>query len=171
MSVLEATRAHYAGLQMEASRVAAQTLRDLYGLDVSILSWTGRAAQALVDQWGGSPSGWDWVEIRRRYREPKSFCFSIWSPQERLVGLALITMTGAAATLRYVEGDPDAGCLYRGKRALIALEVAANYAQGAGLAELRIQPLNQALATLYQDVYGFALVTPRKEAPYYAKRI
>jgi hypothetical protein len=54
---------------------------------------------------------------------------------------------------------------------LVALEVATNYAQAAGLRELRIQPINEALSALCEDVYGFALVKPHREASYYVKAI
>jgi len=85
--------------------------------------------------------------------------------------MALITLSSEAATIRYVEGRPSQDCTYKGKRALIALEVATNYALGAGLSEIRIHPLNETLAHLYERTYGFEVVRPRKEEAYYRKRI
>lgn len=95
----------------------------------------------------------------------------MWTPDDQLVGLALITLNSEAATVRFVEGRPTNDCRFKGKRMLIALEVAANYAQAAGLTEIRIHPLNHALAQLYQTAYGFEVVKPRKEEAYYRKRI
>lgn len=96
---------------------------------------------------------------------------AIWTPDDRLVALALASMNTQAATLLFVEGDPSAGCEFQGKRVLIALEATTNYALGAGLREIRIEPVNAALASMYQDVYGFELVTPRKAPTYYRKAI
>ena len=53
----------------------------------------------------------------------------------------------------------------------MALEASANYAQAAGADELRIHPINAALASLYETTYGFALVSEGAGGPYYAKRI
>ncbi len=81
------------------------------------------------------------------------------------------SLTNQAVVLRFVEGDPSPDCTLRGLRMLVALEVATNYAQAAGLRELRIQPINEALSALCEDVYGFALVKPHREASYYVKAI
>ncbi len=80
-------------------------------------------------------------------------------------------MNMEAATLRYCEGNPQDGCVYKGKRVLIALEAVTNYALGAGLSEIRIDPVNEKLASLYQTVYGFELVEPKKGPAYYRKGI
>jgi hypothetical protein len=158
-------------MQDEARRLAALTLRDAYGVPILMTNWSNKAAQALSDQWGARQGAWDWPELFRRYREPKCFHMAMWSPDERLVGLALARLNAQAVTLMYVEGDPQSGCEYKGKRALAALEACANYAQAAGVGELRIHALNPTLANLYEDTYGFSLATPRGEEPYYAKRI
>ncbi len=170
MSALKATQAYYEEAQTKAATAAAQTLRE-YGFEVRILRFSRRTDLAIDAQWTGRTVAWDWPEIARRYREPKSYCFATWGPNDRLSGLGLITLTKTAATIRFVEGDPRPDCPLSGKRTLIALEVATNYAQLCGLEELRIHPLNEALGTLYQDVYGFELVKPHKEEPYYRKRI
>ncbi|MNT41424.1 hypothetical protein D3C72_1777840 [compost metagenome] len=95
----------------------------------------------------------------------------MWTPDDQLIGLALITLSAEAATLNFVEGRPTHDCAYKGKRVLVALEVAVNYAQAAGLQELRIHPLNEALGQLYETAYGFEVVKPRKGEAYYRKRI
>lgn len=170
MSALQVAKAFYDDLQKKAARTAAASLREA-GIDVILLHHSRRADEAIQQQWGGSSAGWDWAEIARRYRTPKSFCLAMWSPDDQLLGMAMITLSSEAATVRFVEGRPTLDCKYKGKRGLIALEVAANYAQGAGLSEIRIHPLNEALAHLYERTYGFEVVRPRKEEAYYRKRI
>lgn len=174
VTALEKVKAHYGGLKDAASLKAAQALRP-YGIVVNIRRFSRSAHEYVADNWnkaGRDPAAaWDWDAIARKYREPKALDMAMWTPDDRLAGLALSTMTTEAATLRFVEGDPSADCTLKGKRALIALEVTTNYAQAAGLKELRIEPLNEALGNLYEKVYGFELVTNRKAPPYYRKAI
>lgn len=73
--------------------------------------------------------------------------------------------------LRFLEGDPRQDCPLRGKRILIALETAANYAQGRGKKEIRVQPIDDKLVYLYESVYGFVLESPKNEEPYYRKGV
>jgi hypothetical protein len=168
---LQKAKARYGALQDEARRVASLTMRDGYGMDVRIVGWSHRAQKAVADHWKNRRVDWDWPEIFRRNREPKTFDLAIWTPDDRLVALVLARMSTEAVTLALLEGDPNSDCPFRGRRALIALEACANYAQGAGVAELRIQPLNSALAAVYQDRYGFGVVTPKGQKPYYVKRV
>lgn len=170
MSALDAAKAHYDSLQKRAARTAAETLRN-HGIDLKLLHYSGRAAEAVQKQWSGSAAGWDWPEIVRRHRTPKTFCLAMWTSDDQLIGLALILLNREAATLKYVEGRPSSDCTFKGKRVLIALEVAANYAQAAGVKEIRIHPLNDTLGQMYESVYGFEVVKPRKEEAYYRKRI
>jgi hypothetical protein len=167
---LRKAQARYNAMKDEARRRASLRLRDEFGLNIRMTGWS-RKAETAFRLWEGRQVPWDWSEIFRRHREPKCFDIAIWSMDDRLVGLALATMTRAAVTLAFVEGDPKSDCEFRGKRVLIALEACANYAQAAGVNELRGRPMNEALASLYQDTYGFTLVSARGEGPYYAKRI
>jgi hypothetical protein len=74
-------------------------------------------------------------------------------------------------TIKFVEGDPRPDCPLAGRRVLIVLETVQAYAQGIGRRELRLEPVNEALATLYSEIYGFTLATPRGARAYYAKEI
>lgn len=170
MSALTASKAHYDSLQKRAAKTAAETLRS-QGINLTLLHYSGRVEEAIKAQWGGSRVGWDWPAITRANREFKSFCLAMWTPDDQLIGLALMTLSKQAVTLKFVEGRPSTDCLFKGKRILIALEVAANYAQGAGVDEIRIHPLNETLAHFYESVYGFEVVKERKGESYYRKRI
>jgi hypothetical protein len=175
LKTLAQTRAHYDGLKDKACLEAGKSLRVQLGIDVRIRRTSRTAYEHIRDYWdvaGRHPdAGWDWEELFRRHREPKRLDMAIWTPTGRLVAMGLATITTAAATVRYVEGDPRADCHLKGKRVLIALEAATNYALGAGLAEIRIEPINGALASMYEKVYGFELVKPPKAPPYYRKGI
>lgn len=138
------------------------------GKPVQITEWSGRALKHLGD-WGGSH--FDWEEIFQKHREPDRLDMAIWSSQERLSGLALGLTTGQSLMLRFVEGDPRQDCPLKGQRILIALQAATNYAQARGKREIRLQPVNEKLVYLYEKVYGFALESPRNEAPYYRKGV
>jgi len=170
VSALSASKAHYEDLQTRAARTAAETLRS-YGLNLTLLRYSGRVEGAIKTQWSERRVGWDWSAIARSNREFKSFCLAMWTPDDQLIGLALMTLGKHAVTLKFVEGRPSTDCTFKGKRILIALEVATNYAQGAGVDEIRIHPLNDTLAHLYESVYGFEVVKERKSESYYRKRI
>lgn len=170
MSAFKAAQVHYEGLQNEAT-VAARTSLRAAGISLDVMRFNRRAFEALTDQWRDRRVDWDWHEICRKNRGPKSYCIAIWADADCLAGLSLMTVSGEAVTVRYLEGDPRPDCPIKGLRALVALEVATNYAQICGLYEVRIQPLNEALASLYENVYGFELVKRTKECPYYRKRI
>lgn len=138
------------------------------GSHVTVGEWGGRVWRHF-DEWGGSH--FDWREIDRRHRDPDRLDIAIWSDHERLAGLGLGLSTGQAIVLRFLEGDPRQDCPLRGKRILIALETATNYAQGRGKKEIRVQPINDKLVYLYENVYGFVLESPKNEEPYYRKGV
>ncbi len=173
MSLLARTKAHYEKNRGEAMLGAARALQAL-GLDVRISNCSRRTIEAIGSDWGDQRRpelSWNWEAILHRYKDLKSLDLAVWTPDDRLVMVAIATVSGAALHLRYVEGDPRADCDFKGKRVLMALEVATRYAQLNGLTELRINPVNDALAALYETVYGFALVTPRGEASYWKRVI
>lgn len=167
-------RAKYGGLKDAASLQATRTLNPVLGLDTRLLRWSNKTKAALVEQWGGhdrhETAHWDWEEVFRAYSEPKCFDMALWSG-ERLSGLAIATLTNQAVVVRFVEGDPRPDCPCRGKRIIIFLEAVALYAQNTGRAEIRIEPANSALETLYKTVYGFVPVSPKREAPYLVRAV
>ena len=175
---VERAKAHYEGLKNAARRAASLALRAA-GLHVTIVGWSRRTADAIEGQWGDErrpDASWLWSEIFRRYSDFKNMSFAVWTgdgrgDDDRLVAVGIVLLTRTAATVRIVEGDPRAGCEFKGKRVLMALEVATNYALANGLAELRIQPLNDALAKVYEDVYGFSLVKAKGAEPYWRRVI
>jgi len=175
LNTLAQVKAHYEGLPEAACREAGKSLRAA-GIDVRLMRASRRAFEYVREHWdaaGRHPTcaHWNWEEICRSHRAPKTFDLAIWTPDERLAGLALATLTAEAAIIRRVEGDPRDGCALKGKRVLIALEAVSNYALGAGLRELRVEPVNAELASLYERVYGFELHQPKKATAYYRKAI
>lgn len=143
-------------------------MTEFLGRQIRVTEWTGRAAKSLVD-WNGS--AFDWPAIFRRHNDPDRLDMAIWHGQDRLCGLALGLTTSNSVVLRFLEGDPRQDCPLRGRRILIALETATNYAQARGKKEIRLQPKNDDLVYLYENVYGFVLESPRNEAPYYRKGV
>jgi hypothetical protein len=148
--------------------MAAASMTEFLGTPVQITEWSRRALEGLAD-WGETRFPWD--EIFRRHRDPDRLELAIWSQRDRLSGLALGLTTERSLLLRFVEGDPRSDCPLKGKRILIALEAAAYYAQARGRKEIRVQPIHDKLVHLYENVYGFVLVSPRNEAPYYRKGV
>jgi len=175
MSSAELSRAktRYAGMRDAAYLAAAKTLVPVIGVDFRVSGWTRRAYEAYVDQWTNvarpKSGDWDWPEIFRVHRDPDRLDLVIWSPNDRLSGLSLGTLSNSALNLRFLEGDPRSDCPLKGKRILIVLECAANYAQARGRSELRVQPLNEDLETLYRDGYGFTIETQKGVGHYYKK--
>lgn len=164
MSLLAVTKAHYEALRGDA-RLQSGKAAQAQGLDVRYMSCSRRTQEAIAEQWGGGV--WDWPEILRRYNDMNRFDVAVWTPDDRLVMVGLATLSKAAINLRYVEGDPRDGCEFKGKRIPLALEAAVRYGQMNGRKELRIHPVNEALAQLYETTYGFTLVKPKGEVPYW----
>jgi hypothetical protein len=169
MSSLERAKARYAVDRDAAHRQAALHLSTPIGVDFHLSGWTGKAREALAAQW--KSSYFDWAEIFRRHRDPDRLDMVIWAPEERLSGIGLGLTTGESVVVRFVEGDPRDDCPLKGRRIAIFLECAALYAQARGKLELRIQPINERLATLYQQSYGFTLATDQEGRAYYQRSI
>jgi hypothetical protein len=173
VSELERAKARYAEQRESAFRIAGQNLVPLIGVQFHITGWTNKAREALATwrETGRHVDGrFDWEEIFRRYRETDRLDMAIWVG-DRLAALGLGTCTGSSVLLRYLEGDPRQDCPLKGRRILIALEAAANFAQARGKNEIRVQPVNEALSNLYEGVYGFALEKPYKQDAYYRKGV
>jgi len=143
-------------------------MTDFLGCNVQITEWSGRA-QKHLEEWG--KTRFDWPKIFSVHRDPDRLDIAMWSAQDRLSGLALGLCTGQSLMLRFAEGDPRDDCPLKGNRILIALETATNYAQARGKREIRLQPINDKLVDLYENVYGFVLESPRNEDPYYRKGV
>ena len=90
---------------------------------------------------------------------------------DTLCGLALATLSGPAATINFLEGQPSNNCPLKGLRAAIAIEATQRYAQLSGRGEIRVQPISEGLENLYRDIFGFDLATPKGEQAYYRRRI
>ena len=157
----------------EARIQAALNLQGHIGVEFMLGGWGARSREAFTDQWSGNhATGWEWPEIFRRHNEPDQLDMSIWGPDgERLCGLGLGLTRGDYVELRFIEGDPRLDCPLRGRRALIFLECSTCYAQARGRSELRIEPINEGLANLYQKVYGFTLANYHDGRPYFTKRV
>lgn len=141
----------------------------MLGVPFSLSPWNPRAQAAYQSQWE-SPR-FDWEKIFRRYTDPDRLDMAVWAGEDRLAALALAVTTGSSLNLLFLEGDARNDCPLRGRRALIALDVAANYAQARGKRELRVWPLNQRLEELYRDIYGFTLAVDQTNKPYWRKEV
>lgn len=155
-----------------AFRQATENLKPYIKLPIRLYEWTGTTEAAYRDQWiplGRRPRTphWDWPEIHKIYKSDMDrFVLAEWVEPDRLSGLALIHSAGASVSIEAVEGDGRPDCPLKGKRALVALEVATCYAQGMGRKTLRLEALNDHLFRLYTEVYGFSLERRVKQAPY-----
>lgn len=176
LSTVSATaRARYSPRCDESRLRAAQKIAAILGIDLSLGAWSHRASEAWRRQWSGSDrrsaEGWDWDAIHRRYHnEVDRLDLAMWVG-DRLCGLALTTLSGEAATVRFLEGSPRQDCPLIGYRALVAIESAQNYAQLNGKREIRVQPVTPPLEELYRDIFGFVLATPSGQEAYYRREI
>lgn len=170
MSTAELRRAaqRYKQNAYDARLATAERMKAFLGVHVGVGEWSRRVFEAL-SAW--EKSLFDWEEIQRRHKEPSRLELAIWSDDNVLAGMALGLCTGQAVVLRFVEGDPREDCPLKGFRLLIALEAVTNYAQARGKKEIRVQPKNDQLVNLYEEVYGFTYHEPRGEEPYYRKGV
>ena len=176
MSLLTAAKARYAAWATSARRQARINLQAHLRGDFQLAEWSNRTAEAYATQWSLADrrpnGGWDWPEIQRKYKtDPSKFDIVVWAPENRLCCLALATTTAAAVILNFLEGDPRKDCPFRGVRTLIVLEAIQCYGQATGRREIRVEPVNDALETVYREIYGFALVTPKGGSAYYRREI
>ena len=174
---LERAKVRYMTCRTDSYAVAAANLRAAVAVPFRFTDWSGRALLAISEQWGAErhpDSSWEWADIIRHYRrEPEWLPIVIWIPDgrgERLGGLALGTTGANSVTVQFLEGDPRGDCPLKGKRALMAFEVASCYAQARGKTELRVRPLNTSLVGLYAGL-GFTQVSPRNEESYFRKEV
>jgi len=164
---LAAQRQKYVQLCHDARQTTTERLSPLNGVSFTLTEWSGRAYEASK-LWDGGY--YDWLEISRRFSEPDRLALALWA-EDRLLAMALATTTGSALFLQVVEGDPAADCPLQGLRLEIILDACANYAQCRGKSELRLEPKNQDLVALYENVYGFHRVNVRGGAPYWCRKV
>ena len=176
MSHLLAARARYLQCQHDARFACERDLAAHVGVMFTLSEISQRAFLTLERQW--EPAGrseelgwWDWHKILQSHRnEPDRFELAIWAG-ERLCALGLATTGGNSVTVRFLEGDPRGDCPLKGRRALIALDASARYAQARGKAELRVEPINSTLEALYVGTYGFQRRSPRGEQPHFFRQV
>lgn len=105
-----------------------------------------------MSQWPHPPQ-YDWDEVIRRYKGPKTMGLAVWLPGDQLSAVGLATVEAEWVTLRFMDGLK--GCSLSGQRAPIALQACTCYAQGCGRTAIRIQPVSQTLITRCQDHWEF----------------
>jgi hypothetical protein len=168
-------RAKYQSAKDKARQQTVRMLAPQVGVGFTMSGWFRRAREAFAEQWltagRHEDAGWDWEHVFRRYNDPDQLDMVIWLPNNRLCGIGLGVTTSQAVSVRFIEGDPRSDCPLKGRRALIFLECAANYAQSRGKVELRIEPVNEELVNLYTEVYGFTLETPPRRRSYYKRKV
>lgn len=145
------------------------------GLDLTLTGWGRRASEMWKSQWldgdRRSSSHWNWDVIHARYHnDVDRLDLAMWVGG-RLCGLALTTLTGEAATVRFLEGQPYEDCPLVGYRAVTAIEAAQNYALLNGRREVRVRPVSPRLEELYRAILGFELATPPGEDAYYRREM
>ena len=162
-------RAKYISRGYDARKRSEELLGEALGIAFTTSEWSGRTFAALAAQW--DRQRFDWARIARAVRtDPSRLDVSVWLG-DRLCCLFVATLGGESVTLRWVEGDPRADCPLRGRRLLIALDIATNYAQRNGRHEIRVEPIDDAMLNLFERTYGFAAVKPKHGSPYWTKQV
>lgn len=168
LNAIQHARARYLQNMHDAMRMAAENIRKGLGVECQLKEFT-RATQDGISKWGKNE--FDWDDILRNIRDPDCFRFGIWVA-DRLTAVAIATTSNQSVCLRFIEADRREDAPLTGLRILIALEAIAIYGQLRGKSEIRLEPVNEKLISLYEDTYGFEVVPPRKGAPrYWRKRI
>lgn len=158
----------YAICRSEAIAACVSALPAVLGVEFTLSGWNAAALSAYQIQWPAPQ--FDWPVIFERHRDPDRLDLAIWVG-ERLCGLALAVTASISVNILFLEGDSRDDCPLRGRRALIALDAATNYAQGRGKTELRVELLETRIQELYRDEFGFNLVTTGQNAPYWRKGV
>jgi hypothetical protein len=175
VSLLAATKARYTQAAVDARRQAVLNLQNVLPVpSFGLGEWSNRVAEAYADQWPPEERhpdfSWNWPEIQREGRtDPTKFDVVLWGQGTRLCCLATASLSTTAVCINFLEGDPRRDCPFRGRRTLIVLEAIQCYGLATGRREMRIEPVNDALVTLYRDNYGFSLATPEGGSAYYRR--
>ena len=163
MSEAGANATIYVEVAHRARQATMATLQPLIG-EFNVTEWSKRAFDAI---WNSPTFPWD--RIGRNHRDPDRLEIAIWVGR-RLVGMALALSNGDEVILEFLEGDPATDCPLKGFRTLIALDVAANYAQARGKHRLLVQPMNSGLRNHYTKL-GFSPFPPSTGSPYLWKKV
>lgn len=169
---LRRAKTRYLNARMKAYQ-QAEKLHSNIGIKFRVGEWSRSVEDAYSTQWADPrhPDGnFDWPLIFARHKDPDRLAIVI-RVDDRICGLGLGTVSGDSVLLRFLEGDHRPDCPLKGMRILIALETAAAYTQALGRKQLRLEPVNQALESLYVDVYGFSVVRPKKGKPHCIKGV
>ncbi|WP_157968894.1 hypothetical protein [Tropicimonas sp. IMCC34011] len=143
----------------EAVNAFGKNVISFHERPVAVRLWSRTIEEAYRSQWltatRSDDAGWEWPEISNRYRnEPKARQFAIMA-DDRLAALCFLLASRQRVLVRFLEGDPRQDCPLRGKRALLALDLAATYGQRLGCHEIHLEPVNEPLAELYRGRFGF----------------
>jgi len=176
VSLLAASKARYTTFGADARLQAVRNLQGVIGVPFNLAEWSNRTAEAYEKQWlpadRHAVCAWDWPAIHRAGKtDPTKFDVVVWGPNDRLSCLATASLSSAAVNFRFLEGDPRPDCPFRGVRTLIVLEAIQCYGQASGRREIHVRPVNNALETLYREIYGFELATPRGSSAFYRREI
>lgn len=128
-----------------------------------LTDWSGAD---LTNPWPGS---FNWSVINLTYRAPDRLELAIWV-DNRLIGLGICESDGDAIVIHVIQGDPDSACPLVGRRALVMIDAATNYAQIRGKHLLRLHPVAE-LVNFYVTVFGFSPPEPATGSPYYWRRV
>lgn len=150
----------------DAMRRATENIRNQLGVDFQMKEFT-RATLDGIQEWG--ETDFQWSDILRNLKDPDCFRFGIWVG-DRLTAVAIATTSDRSVCLRYVEADKRENAPLTGLRILIALEAITIYGQLRGKLEVKLEPINEKLVNLYEDVYGFEPIVPRKGLPRYWRK-
>ena len=170
---LHQARARYLEHKLRALNATNMTFKSVLSVGFRVGTWTTRAQQCIRDQWGGHRHpdvAWDWDAILHRHRDPDAFAFAGWVNEHRLGFVGLAVTTSISVELKFVEGDPREDCPIGGSRALIALDLSANYAESCGKQEVWVRPVNPTLERLYISL-GFEVGAPTGQPRYFRRRV
>lgn len=165
---LAALRQKYISFTHDARHQTVVSLSPYENVSFNLTEWSGRTWEAVQAQWGGS--AYDWREISRRYRDPDRLELALWG-EGRLSAVSLVTTQDRAVHVQFIEGDPRSDCPLKGGRLEILLEAAANYALVRGKIEIRLEPKNDDLIALYENVYDFERVLRKGDTPYWCRKV
>lgn len=163
-----AQRARWVQKTYEARSSTVKELSPYDGVAFTLTEWSNRAYEAAESQW--SSVYYNWRDINRKISDPDRLDLALWVG-DRLVAMCVATTRDRAVYVEIVEGDPNEDCPLTGGRLEILLYACANYAQIRGKTELRLQPKNEKLITLYETVYDFVRVNVKGYDPYWCRKV
>jgi hypothetical protein len=156
-------RTRYAETAQRARQTTVGRLRSEFG-EFRLTDWS---SLTLGVMW---PDGFNWRNIDHEHRDPDRLELALWV-SNRLIAMAICETDGDAVVIRVVEADPDRACPLKRRRALIAIDAAANYAQGRGRRYVKLQPASRDLVKQYVQVCGFQPPKMETGSPYYWKQV